>query len=163
MTHQGSHPSAPLRARVLRFIAPRIGVGLVVFVAITTVSCSREVVLLEPKDSDLVTLNGCVISACNYLAVVKARHRLEGSFWSRVLLVRYANHPSGHAYCVWETEGTIYSYNRSSGAIPFPTYTKDAKEIAVVLARELSHVLGESLVVASAEFIEPSNAKLKQF
>src|SRR5215470_18102828 len=82
----------------------------------------------------LVVLNGCVISACNYLAVVKAQHRLEPNFWAKILLVRYKDHPAGHAYCVWETDGTIYGYDRNAGSFPIPIYTREPDVIAKALA-----------------------------
>jgi hypothetical protein len=127
-------------------------------------SCVQErVVLLEPKEGDLLVVNGCVVSACNYLALLKAKHTLEANFWTRILLVRYDNHPAGHAYCVWETEGTIYGYDRNSGGFPIPVYTRDPKAIAIVLSQELSRVMKESLTVKSAGFIEPTEAKLEKF
>ena len=76
----------------------------------------QQPVFLTPGENDLVVLNGCVISACNYLAVVKTQHSLESGFWAKILLVRYNNHPAGHAYCVWETDGTIYGYDRNAGS-----------------------------------------------
>lgn len=123
----------------------------------------EKVILLEPKEDDLVVLNGCVISACNYLALVKTKHTLEPNFWTKILLVRYADHPAGHAYCVWETEGTIYGYDRNSGGFPIPVYTKDPQAIAIVLARELSKVLKEQLSVKSAEFVEPGESQLYKY
>jgi hypothetical protein len=127
-------------------------------------SCGQpRVVLLEPKDSDLVVLNGCVVSACNYLAITRAKHTLDPDFWAKILLVRFENHPAGHAYCVWETDGTIYGYDRNSGGFPIPTYTRDPREIAGVLAKELSKVMGEPLSVKSAEFVEPTKAQLFAF
>src|SRR5687767_2098412 len=80
------HPSARrfsiLRLKVLLLlVAMGWGLGYVMAPA--------EVILLEPKDEDLVVLNGCVVSACSYMASVRAQHKLEGSFWSRVMLVRY--------------------------------------------------------------------------
>ena len=30
---------------------------------------------------------------------------------------------SRHAYCVWETDGTIYGYDRNAGGFPIPVYT----------------------------------------
>ncbi len=135
---------------------------VLVFLGLT--ACGRQpVVLLEPKDEDLVVLNGCVISACNYLAIAKARHKLESDFWAKVLLVRFDNHPAGHAYCVWETDGTIYGYDRNSGGFPIPVYTHDPRAIAIVLAQELSKIMHESLSVQSADFVEPSQAKLYAF
>ena len=127
-------------------------------------SCTQErVVLLEPKEGDLVVLNGCVVSACNYLALVKAKHTLESNFWTRILLIRYDNHPAGHAYCVWETEGTIYGYDRNSGGFPIPVYTRDPRAIAIVLSQELSRIMQQPLTVKSADFIEPAEAKLRKF
>jgi hypothetical protein len=108
-------------------------------------------------------VNGCVVSACNYTAVVQAQHKLEPDFWTKVLLVRYDNNSAGHAYCVWETNGTIYGYDRNSGGFPIPTYTRDPKAIASVLAVELSKHLNQQLTVASAQFVEPANAELKPF
>lgn len=128
------------------------------------VGCARErVVLLEPKENDLVVLNGCVVSACNYLAITKAQHTLEKDFWAKILLVRFDNHPAGHAYCVWETDGTIYGYDRNSGGFPIPVYTRDARAIAIVLAQELGRILKEPLSVQSAEFVEPGKAELYKF
>src|SRR5450432_3852992 len=127
-------------------------------------ACSRErIVLVEPKEGDLITVNGCVVSACNYLALVQAKHKLESNFWSKILLVRYDNHPAGHAYCVWETEGIIYGYDRNSGGFPIPVYTRDPRAIAIVLAQELSKVLHEPLAVSQADFINSNEAKLYTF
>jgi hypothetical protein len=119
-------------------------------------ACRQANLVLNPGESDLVTLNGCVVSACNYLAAVKTQHSLEKNFWAKIMLVRYANHPAGHAYCVWETDGTVYGYDRNAGAFPIPVYTTDPKSIAIILAKELSQHLGENLVVARAEFVAPS-------
>jgi len=124
--------------------------------------CQQQVVLV-PGDDDLVVLNGCVISACNYLAVVKAQHTLDRNFWAKILLVRFANHPAGHAYCVWETEGNIYGYDRNSGGFPLPVYTRDPRSIAIVLTQELSKFLHEPLAVSEAEFINSNEAELYSF
>jgi len=118
-------------------------------------------VLLTPAESDLVVLNGCVVSACNYLAVVKAHHGLEENFWAKILLVRYHNHPAGHAYCVWETDGAIYGYDRNAGSFPIPVYTRDARSIAIVLAQELSGIMNEPLAVENAEFVESTQKAFK--
>jgi hypothetical protein len=122
-----------------------------------------RVVLLEPKEDDLLVLNGCVVSACKYLALIKTKHELEPNFWTKILLVRYDDHPAGHAYCVWETEGTIYGYDRNSGGFPIPVYTRDPRAIAIVLAQELSRILQKPLSVKAAEFVEPSEAKLYKY
>ena len=119
--------------------------------------------MLVPADEDLVLLNGCVISACNYLAVVKAQHTLDRNFWAKILLVRFENHPAGHAYCVWETEGNIYGYDRNSGGFPLPVYTRDPRAIAIILAQELSRFLAEPLAVSHAEFINSGEAELYSF
>jgi hypothetical protein len=104
-----------------------------------------------------------VISACNYLAAVKTQHALDQNFWAQILLVRYNNHPAGHAYCVWETEGNIYGYDRNAGAFQIPVYTRDARAIAIVLAQELGKVLNENLAVDRAEFVESQHASLYRF
>src|SRR3984893_11497742 len=124
--------------------------------------CQRTVVL-SPGEDDLVVLNGCVVSACNYLAVVKTQNALDKNFWAKILLVRFENHPAGHAYCVWETEGNIYGYDRNSGAFPIPVYTRDPRAIAIVLAQELSKVLHAPLAVSQADFVNSSEAKLYTF
>ena len=143
------------------FFSKNLWSGLLLAAALLCTSCSRQQVLLvEPKESDLVMLNGCVVSACNYLAITKAKHTLEKNFWAKVLLVRYNNHPAGHAYCVWETDGTIYGYDRNSGGFPIPVYTRDPRAIAIVLAQQLGRYMNENLSVQSAEFVEPSSAKL---
>ena len=125
-------------------------------------SCQRQVVL-HPGEEDLVVLNGCVISACNYLAVVQTQHRLEPSFWAKVLLVRFDRQLAGHAYCVWETDGVIYGYDRNAGGFPIPVYTRDPRSIAIVLAMELSKILNKPLSVTTAEFVEPAKAELYQY
>jgi hypothetical protein len=127
-----------------------------------TTACQQRVTL-TPGENDLVVLNGCVISACNYLAVVKTQHTLDQNFWAKILLVRFENHPAGHAYCVWETEGNIYGYDRNSGAFPIPVYTRDPRAIAIVLAQELSRVLNEPMAVSRAEFVNSSEAELFSF
>lgn len=126
-------------------------------------ACQPQKVILTPGENDLVTLNGCVISACNYLAVVQTQHKLEPNFWAKILLVRYKDHPAGHAYCVWETDGTIYGYDRNAGSFPIPIYTREPKVIATVLADGLSKILKEPLTVAQAEFVEPHKADIYRF
>src|SRR5438132_14358948 len=121
------------------------------------IGACRQNVMLNPSADDLLVLNGCVVSACNYLAAVKTQHTLEKNFWANILLVRYVNHPAGHAYCVWETDGTIYGYDRNAGGFPIPVYTRDAKSIAIILAQELSKHLHENLSVSQADFVEPSS------
>ena len=123
----------------------------------------QQPVLLTPGENDLVVLNGCVVSACNYLAAIKTQHSLESNFWARILLVRYADHPAGHAYCVWETDGTIYGYDRNAGSFPIPVYTRDARTISIVLAQELSKVINESLSVDRAEFVESTKSPVYKF
>ncbi len=136
---------------------------LLSLVALAGFSACQQRVTLVPAENDLVVLNGCVISACNYLAVVKTQHSLDQNFWAKILLVRYKDHPAGHAYCVWETDGTIYGYDRNAGSFPIPIYTREPKVIATVLADGLSKVLKEQLFVAQAEFVEPSKSELYQF
>ena len=123
----------------------------------------QQPVILTPGSDDLVVLNGCVVSACNYLAAVKTQHSLEKNFWAKILLVRYNDHPAGHAYCVWETEGVIYGYDRNAGSFPIPVYTRDPKSIAIVLAGELAKVLHEPLSVNRAEFVESKSAQVYKY
>src|ERR1044072_5069797 len=123
----------------------------------------QQRVILNPGEDDLVVLNGCVVSACNYLAVVKAQHTLDRNFWAKILLVRVDNHPAGHAYCVWETEGNLYGYDRNSGGFPIPVYTRDPRSIAIILAQELSKYVHEPLAVSHAEFVNSSEAELYSF
>src|SRR6202045_204469 len=135
-----------------------------ILLACITLSCrQQQAVILSPGENDLVVLNGCVVSACNYLAAVKTQHTLDKNFWAKILLVRYNDHPAGHAYCVWETEGTIYGYDRNAGAFPIPVYTQDARSIAIFLAQELGKVLNEPLSVNRAEFVEAKSAELSRF
>ncbi len=119
-----------------------------------------QVMLLEPHDDDLVVLNGCVISACSYMASVRAQHRLESSFWSRIMLVRYQGSSAGHAYCVWQTDGHIFGYDRAGGSFPIPGNTRDPRAIAQSLASGLERVTKKPMLVDRAEFIEPKHAKL---
>ncbi|MEO8351306.1 MAG: hypothetical protein ABI680_06205 [Chthoniobacteraceae bacterium] len=119
-----------------------------------------EVILRNPEPNDLVVINGCVVSACQYLASVRARHELEPQFWSRVMLVRYKNSSAGHAYCVWETDGHIFGYDRNNGGFPIPTQTRDPVAIASALAGELGRVLNRPMEVEKAEFIEPAESRV---
>src|SRR4051812_3548346 len=137
--------------------------ALAIVLLLSLSSCRQQRVILTPGDDDLVVLNGCVVSACNYLAVVKTQNTLDKNFWAKILLVRFQNHPAGHAYCVWETEGNIYGYDRNSGAFPLPVYTRDPRTIAIVLAQELSRILKEPLAVSQAEFVNASEADLYNF
>src|SRR5436190_3462478 len=148
--------------RVKLFFRRFFGLAAAVFLLLGSSAC-RQRVMLNPGEDDLVTLNGCVVSACNYLAVVKAQHTLEKNFWAKILLVRFENHPAGHAYCVWETEGNVYGYDRNAGAFPIPVYTQDPRAIAIVLAQELSRVMKSPLAVSNAEFINSNEAKLYTF
>lgn len=136
--------------------------GSAVALLFSATACQQRVVL-TPGEDDLVVLNGCVVSACNYLAVVKTQHVLDQNFWAKILLVRFENHPAGHAYCVWETEGNIYGYDRNSGAFPIPVYTRDPRTIAIVLAQELSKILNEPMAVSRAEFVNANEAELYTF
>jgi hypothetical protein len=147
-----------MNTRLLRQLAIYLAIALTCYF----IGACRQTVVLNPSEDDLVVLNGCVVSACNYLAAVKTQHILEKNFWAKILLVRYQNHPAGHAYCVWETDGTIYGYDRIAGAFPIPVYTRDARNIAVILANELSKHLNETLLVSNADFVEPA-AKVRGF
>ena len=49
----------------------------------------QQPIFLTPGDKDLVVLNGCVISACNYLAVVKTQ---QSSRWTRLLCLGNRRH-----------------------------------------------------------------------
>lgn len=145
-------------------VLTRLAYLLAILLACFTLSARpQQPVLLTPGEDDLVVLNGCVVSACNYLAALKAQHTLDDNFWVKILLVRYADHPAGHAYCVWETDGTIYGYDRNAGAFPIPVYTRDPRAISIVLAQELGKVLKEPLSVASAEFVDSGKAKVYKY
>src|SRR5207244_4134010 len=150
----------PMNSGLLTKIAYHSAILLACF---TLGARPQQPVILTPGDNDLVVLNGCVVSACNYLAAVKTQHSLEQNFWAKILLVRYNDHPAGHAYCVWETDGTIYGYDRNAGSFPIPVYTRDARAIAIVLAQELGKVMNEPLAVDRAEFVESQQAQLYKF
>lgn len=154
--------SRPRQSMTTKLLSKIISISCAALLVCASTGC-RQRVILAPTDDDLVVLNGCVISACNYLEIVKAKHALEKNFWAKILLVRFANHPAGHAYCVWETEGNIYGYDRNSGGFPLPVYTKDARSIAIVLAQELSKYVNEPLSVSQAEFVDPNEAELYSF
>ncbi len=143
---------------------PKVAYPLAILLACFLLSARpQQPVILTPGENDLVVLNGCVVSACNYLAALKTKHSLDENFWVKILLVRYADHPAGHAYCVWETDGVIYGYDRNAGSFQIPVYTRDARAIAIVLAQELGKVLKEPLAVANAEFVESAKAKIYKY
>src|SRR5947208_16751301 len=87
--------------RVKLFFRRFFGLAAAVFLLLGSSAC-RQRVMLNPGEDDLVVLNGCVVSACNYLAVVKTQHTLDKNFWAKILLVSFDNYPSGHADFVWE-------------------------------------------------------------
>jgi hypothetical protein len=116
-------------------------------------------VLLEPRNDDLVVLNGCVVSACGYMASVRAQNKLDGSFWSRVMLVRYRGNDVGHAYCVWQTDGQIFGYDRA-GSFRIPGNSRDPQDIAQSLAKRVEEVTKKPMLVEHAEFIEPKHTTL---
>jgi hypothetical protein len=122
-----------------------------------------QLVLHNPAKDELVTLNGCVVSACQVLASVRTHHALERNFWSRVMLVRYQGMRTGHAYCVWETDGHIFGYDRNGGSFPIPGNNRDPHAIASALAGELSKVLKREMTVANADFIEPAEVQIHAF
>src|SRR4030081_4066536 len=143
---------------------PKIAYHSTILLACFTLGARpQQPVILTPGENDLVVLNGCVVSACNYLAAVKTQHSLEENFWAKILLVRYNDHPAGHAYCVWETDGTIYGYDRNAGSFPIPVYVRDPRAIAIVFAQELGKVMNEPLSVARPEFVETQHAELYKF
>jgi hypothetical protein len=146
----------------MKFFSQRSLLSLLALPLLAFSSCQQRVIL-SPAEDDLVILNGCVISACNYLAVVQTQHQLDPNFWAKVLLVRFDNQLAGHAYCVWETNGTIYGYDRNSGGFPIPVYTRDPRSIAIVLSMELSKIMQKPLSVTTAEFVEPAKAELYKF
>src|SRR3954471_19889693 len=150
----------PQMKKIFRSLFSIAGVAALLF---SSTACHQQRVVLAPGEDDLVVLNGCVVSAVNYLAVVKTQNTLDKNFWAKILLVRFENHPAGHAYCVWETEGNVYGYDRNSGAFPIPVYTRDPRAIAIVLAQELSRILNEPLAVSAAEFVNSSEAELYTF
>ena len=143
---------------------PKVAYHFAILLACFTLSARpQQPVVLMPGENDLVVLNGCVVSACNYLAALKTQHTLDQNFWVKILLVRYSDHPAGHAYCVWETDGVIYGYDRNAGSFQIPVYTRDARAIAIVLAQELGKVLKEPLAVANASFVEAATASIHKY
>ena len=149
------------------FQSPRVTqLGYIAAILLACFSLSarpQQPVVFNPGENDLVVLNGCVVSACNYLAALKTQHALDKNFWVRILLVRYNDHPAGHAYCVWETDGVIYGYDCNAGSFQIPVYTRDARAIAIVLAQELGKVLNEPLSVANADFVESKNTTVYKY
>ena len=122
-------------------------------------SSRPQIVLQAAREGDLVVVNGCVVSACQFLAGLRAHNALEPHFWSRVMLVRYKGLSSGHAYCVWETDGQIFGYDRNGGAFPIPVKDRDPVAIASAMAGELGKVLKRDMEVDRAEYIEPAQAQ----
>lgn len=127
------------------------------------VASRPQLVLHTPQEGELVVMNGCVVSACQVLASIRAHYMLEPRFWSRVMLVKYEGTRAGHAYCVWETDGVIFGYDRNGGSFPIPGKERDAEAIARALAGELGKVLKKEMTVARAEFIEPSQAHVHAY
>ena len=104
-----------MKTRIARHVAIYVLIALIGY----GIGACRQNVILNPSEDDFLVLNDCVVSACNYLAAVKTQHALEKNFWAKILLVRYVNHPAGHAYCVWEKEGTVYGYDGTPRRFPY--------------------------------------------
>jgi hypothetical protein len=163
-------PKSPARSlfrRSPRWEAVLLGILWVAVAAVLGfqfgVNTRPQVVYRAPAEDELVVCNGCVVSACQYLACVRAKHMLQKDFWSRVMLVRYKGTTAGHAYCVWETDGQLFGYDRNNGGWPIPSKEREPEAIAQALAGELGKVLGKPMDVERAEFIEPSDARLYAF
>src|SRR5437763_15594547 len=99
-----------MKTRIARHVA------IYLFIALTGygIGACRQNVMLSPSEDELIVLNGCDVSACNYLAAVKTQHNLKKNFRAKILLVRYVNYPACHAYCASKTAGTIYEYDRNA-------------------------------------------------
>jgi hypothetical protein len=134
-----------VRMPVMKHFFQRFFILAVAALLMLVMTGCHQRVVLTPGEDDLVVLNGCVVSACNYLAVVKTQHALDKNFWAKILLVR------------------VYGYDRNSGAFPIPVYTRDPRAIAIVLAQELSRILNEPMAVSRAEFVNASEAELYTF
>lgn len=82
--------------------------------------------------------NGCVITATNYEAALEAKHALDPTFHSRILIVGYTQ-KSGmkvyHAYCVWRTKDKYYAYDHEGTTRVFPTL--DGRVHPLSFARQL--------------------------
>jgi hypothetical protein len=76
------------------------------------------------------------------------------------MLVRYQGNNAGHAYCVWQTDGQIFGYDRAGGSFPIPGNSRDPRDIAQSLAHSVEKVTKRPMLVERAEFIEPKHAKL---
>src|SRR4029453_19378520 len=72
----------PMKTRIARHVA------IYALIALTSygIGACRQHVIINPSEDDLVVLNGCVVSACNYLAAVKTQHALGKNFWANILL-----------------------------------------------------------------------------
>ena len=77
-----------MKTRIARHLAIYPSIALIGY----GIGACRQNVMLDPSEDDLLVLNDCVVSACNYLAAVKTQHALEKNFWAKTLLVRYVNH-----------------------------------------------------------------------
>lgn len=117
--------------------------------------------LVAPKEEELVLLNGCVLSACHYLAAQRACYLLRQDFWARVLLVRFEELSAGHAYCVWEVDGQMFGYDRSSGAFPIAMRSHDPVKIAQAVSSSLRKVLQRDLKIERAEFVGESGSLVR--
>jgi len=155
-----SRARAYLHRRRGAFYAVAWALSLLVTWVVSARVMPRPAIIVDTRDEDLIVLNGCVVSACSYMANLKVRHQLAEHFWTRLLLVRYKGREAGHAYCVWETEGRMFGYDRAGGSFPIPTLKRDPVMIAAALATELERVMNQPMVVDRAEFIEPRAAKL---
>ena len=121
---------------------------------------NRPVLLMSPKEEELVLLNGCVVSACRLLAAERAVHMLEEGFWSRLLLVRFKGLKAGHAYCVWRVDGRFFGYDRAGGSFEIAGVSEEPVQIAEALSLGLEKRIGQPLQVERAEFVIGSRPRL---
>lgn len=82
--------------------------------------------------------NGCAITATNYQAAMEAKHALDPSFHSRILVVEYTDkngEKTAHAYCLWRAKGIYYAYDYSGTQV---VYLRNSKmPSAMVFAIQL--------------------------
>src|SRR6266480_540033 len=82
-------PTAPSQRQQFRptFMKTRIARHVAIYLSIALagygIGACRQNVMLNPSEDDLLVLNGCVVSACNYLAAVETQHTLEKNFWRK--------------------------------------------------------------------------------
>jgi len=99
-------------------------------------------------ERDIILMNDCVIYAANKKVVEDAKHSLDTTYRSNVLLVETKDAAVGHAFLVFAVGQTLFAYDASGSRVvdlPVEKFEEYPSGIAIQL-------VGNNLKVAKFAF-----------